>query len=87
MPPEKTLSKYLSEVSDCRDQICEVIRKGRRIIYCDETVFTKRTYATKDYAGKHQIIEVDEAKIYAPYVCALAAVSAESPIELVRTFT
>ena len=65
----------------------EVISKGLRIIYCDETVFTKRTYATKDYAGKHQIIEVDEAKIYAPYVCALAAVSAESPIELVRTFT
>ena len=65
----------------------EVVSKGLRLIYCDETVFTKRTYTTKDYAGNHLIIKVDEAKIYALYVCALAAVSSESPIELVRTLT
>ena len=27
--------------------------KGQRILYLDETVFTKRTYQTRDYGAKH----------------------------------
>lgn len=49
-------------------------------------MFTKRTYATHDYGLKHKIVEVDEAAVYTAYVAALAAVSEDSGIELLRTY-
>jgi hypothetical protein len=60
-------------------------RIGMKIIYLDETMFTSRTYATHDYGLKHQCIEVDEQDVYISYVCAIAAISAEKGIEMIKT--
>lgn len=37
----------------CRDQVKQAIKDGLDIVYSDETVFTKRTYKTRDWGHKH----------------------------------
>lgn len=80
------MSKYIEQTNRCREEVKEALRTGLPIVYCDETMFTKRTYATHDYGLKHKIVEVDEAAVYTSYVAALAAVSAEKGLELLRTY-
>jgi hypothetical protein len=56
-----------------------------KIIYLDETMFTKQTYATHDFGSKHHIVEVDEADVYMGYVCTIAAISGEKGVEHMKT--
>ena len=55
-----------------------------KIIYIDETCFTKRTIKTHAYAGKGQNITADESRIYSRPTYVIAGVSQERGVELVK---
>ena len=86
LPPTMIVSRYLELTNKCRSDVRDARARNLQIVYVDETVFTKRTYATHDYGAKGKIVEVDEARIYTPYVAALAAVSVEQGIDHLCTY-
>jgi len=56
-----------------------------KIIYLDETMFTKQTYATHSYGSRRHIVEVNEADVCMGYVWAIAAILSEKGIEHITT--
>ncbi len=52
--------KYKYEIWGCRDNECEAVSSG---INCDETVFTRCAYPTKDFSTKLKILKVNGANI------------------------
>ena len=62
------------------------MRNNLPLVYIDETVFTKKTYHERDYWVKNEKVEVDADEVYIPYVCAIAAVSAQNGLEHLRTY-
>jgi len=51
MPPNYSVERFIRLVDEVKEQLRDAKSKGLRIIYLDETVFTKRTYQTRDYAA------------------------------------
>ena len=52
-----------------------------KVIFADETVFTKNTLLTKSYALKGENIEIDEKAIETKYRSALAGISTDGIVE------
>ena len=52
LPSDCDLDRYVRLVDECREEVKDAIKNGIRLIYLDETVFTKRTYQTRDYGAK-----------------------------------
>ena len=77
---------YMLKISQCKREIESALARGNSIIYCDETMFTKRAYASHDYGAKYKVNEVAEEAVYIPYVCSIAAILAEWGIDLVKTY-
>ena len=50
---------------------------GYRIVYLDETVFTRRTLVDTEWALPKQNVSVDEARLYEPTLALLSAISKE----------
>jgi hypothetical protein len=45
------MEKYIRLVNEVKERIADAKTSGHRIIYLDETVFTKWTYQNRDYAA------------------------------------
>jgi hypothetical protein len=45
------MDKYIRLINEVKERLIDAKSKGLRIIYLDETVFTKWTYQTRDYAA------------------------------------
>ena len=59
---------------------------GYRIVYLDETVFTRRTLVDTEWALPKQNVAVDEARIYEPTLALLSAISKEKGQEHFKIF-
>jgi hypothetical protein len=51
LPPNYSMEKYIRLVNEVKERIADAKTSGHRIIYLDETVFTKWTYQNRDYAA------------------------------------
>ena len=51
MPPNYSVDRFIRLIDEVKEQLRDAKSKGLRIIYLDETVFTKWTYQTRDYAA------------------------------------
>ena len=51
LPPNYSMDKYIRLVNEVKERLIDAKSKRLRIIYLDETVFTKWTYQTRDYAA------------------------------------
>ena len=74
MPP--TLRERYTE------QCCSVLAKiddektsGRKIIYCDEIVFSKLALQTKEWSGKNTNLTVDQEDVYQGFRTVIASMS------------
>ena len=56
-------------------QLTRAKRDGYRIIYLDETMFTRKTVADTEWALPGENMTVDEAKLNEPTQAMLAAIS------------
>jgi len=45
------MDRYIRLVNEVKEQLRDAKLKGLKIVYLDETVFTKWTYQTRDYAA------------------------------------
>ena len=50
---------------------------GYRIVYLDETVFTRKTLVDTEWALPKKNVSVDEALLYEPTLALLSAISKE----------
>lgn len=55
--------------------------ENRKIIYVDETMFTKKTWLDKGYSHRNTNLAVNEDDVYTSYTAVLAAVSEEKGVE------
>ena len=60
-----------------------MMREKKKIIYLDETCFTKRSIQTATYSAPYQNIKLQERDIYSTPVYVIAAISKEKGVELV----
>ncbi len=67
-------------------ELAKAKREGYRIIYLDETCFTRKTLADTEWALPKENVTVDVAKIAEPCLSLLAAISKEKGIEHYRIF-
>ena len=67
-------------------ELAKAKRDGYRIIYLDETVFTRKTLAASEWALPKENVTVDVAKIDEPCLALLAAISKEKGREYYRTY-
>ena len=56
-------------------QLTRAKRDGYRIIYLDETMFTRKSVADTEWALPWENMRVDEAKLNEPTLAMLAAIS------------
>ena len=63
------------------DQLKEMRRQKIKVIYLDETCFTKRTILSSTYCAKGQNIQVDEKDLYSFPSYVIAGVSQERGVE------
>ena len=59
---------------------------GYRIIYLDETMFTRKTVADLEWALPGENVRVDEAKLNEPTLALLSAISKEKGQEYFQIF-
>ena len=64
-----------------REKLLMAMEKGRKIVFADETVFTKKTLPRKTFAVKGKNIQVDVHDMEKGYRSALAAISTDGKIE------
>ena len=67
-------------------QLTRAKRDGYRIIYLDETMFTRKTVAETEWALPGENMTVDEAKLNEPTLAMLAAISKDKGREHYRVF-
>ena len=56
-------------------------RDGFRLIWCDETMWTRRTVKPTEWARKNDNMIVDSAKLDEPTLALLASISKEKGLE------
>ena len=78
---QKTRSETSKMVHDILNQMRSMKRQKRRIIYIDETVFTKRTISSRTYSSKEQNIVIDDGVTGCPSTTVIAAVSREKGVD------
>ena len=59
---------------------------GYRVIYIDETMFTRKTIAETEWAKKGQNMQVDQAKLDEPTLALLCGISKEKGLEHFEIF-
>ena len=67
-------------------ELAKAKRDGYRIIYLDETVFTRKTLAASEWALPGENVTVDVANIDEPCLALLAAISKEKGREYSQTY-
>ena len=86
LPSSMTLSNYHMKVQTCRRQLGDCLNDRLEVVYCDETIFTRHTYITSEFAPKHVAYKVTQGDIYIDHVWAVAFVSAERGLIHVQTY-
>ena len=71
----------------CNELLQKVISakdKNKKIIYLDETVFSKLSLLNKEWRPKNCNLFVDYRQVYTVYRCAIASISEEKGVELIH---
>mgnify|MGYP000565173956 CR=1 FL=1 len=63
------------------DEIKLARSEGRRIIYVDETLFTKLAFKSKEWSAKNTNLSVDQVDIYTGYRAVIASMTEERGME------
>ena len=75
--------KWLATV---KRKLTRAKNEGRRVIFCDETMISRKTIKPTEWARKNENMTVDEAKLNEPTLAILASISKEKGLEHYRIF-
>ena len=67
-------------------QLVKAKKDGYRIVYLDETCFTRKTMIDTEWTLPKENMTIDEAKINEPCLALLAAISKDKGLEHYRVF-
>jgi hypothetical protein len=79
--PPKIAVDYKERCKICLDEIKLARSEGRRIIYVDETLFTKLAFKSKEWSAKNTNLSVDQVDIYTGYRAVIASMTEERGME------
>jgi transposase len=65
--------------------LAQAREEGRKVIYLDEIVFSKRSFLGVDWSRANQNLHVDQQQVYQGYRATIAACSEERGIEHIQT--
>ena len=86
MPPH-IQQNFNNQCHELLQKVNSVKDQNRKIIYLDETVFSKLSLMNKEWSPKNSNLFVDSRQVYTGYRCAIASMSAEKGIELLHIQT
>ena len=86
MPPN-IQQNFNNQCHELLQKVNSVKDQNRKIIYLDETVFSKLSLMNKEWSPKNSNLFVDSRQVYTGYRCAIASMSAEKGIELLHIQT
>ena len=69
--------------SEVVNKLQEAKNEGRKVIYLDEIVFTKRSFLGTCWSKKYENITVDQKQVYQGYLAVVASCSSEKGIEAI----
>ena len=67
--------------ADAREKVMQALHRGEKIVFADETVFTKNTLPRRSFCVKGKNVTVDQKDLGSVYRSALAAISTEGKLE------
>jgi len=73
--------EYKSKVSALHAEVQGMMARGFKIIYIDETMFTRRARMNSEYANMGSNIQIIEKELDAPTLAFLVGISAEDGVE------
>ena len=69
-----------------RQELAEIRKEGVKIIFIDETVFTRKAMMKFEWAAKHENMAIDEKLLNESTKALLMGISAETGVEQYRVF-
>ena len=67
-------------------ELKDMIKRGFRIVYLDETMVTTKTMPTHEWSGENHQIQVDYRQFGSPAIAVLGGVSQERGVDLMMQF-
>ena len=64
-----------------------MLNENRKIVYLDETNFTKLAFQNKDWSCRGENQHVDQRDIYTGYRSVIATISEDKGVELIKIYT
>ena len=79
--------KFDSQRKDLIEKLDRVQTENRKIVYLDETNFTKLAFQNKDWSRSNENLHVDQRDIYTGYRSVIASISEENGIEFIKIYS
>ena len=88
---EKTMTQRVRKnfVQNCQrllEELEEVEREGRLLVFADETLFTKRAVILREWSARSTNLSMDQEELYVGYRSALVSMTVEKGIRLVHIY-
>ena len=74
-------------MKELHQKISDAKAEGRRLIFIDETMFTRKTVAKLEWARKHENAEVDDRLLKEKTYALLMGISEEAGVEQYKIFS
>ena len=84
--PSGSVESKRLDLARMKRQLTMARNDGYRIVYLDETMFTRKTVADLEWALPGENIQIDEAKLKEPTLALLSAISKERGQEHFQNF-
>ena len=82
--PVHITQNFRYQCHELLQKVISVKDQNKKIIYLDETVFSKLSLLNKEWSPKNCNLFVDSRQVYTGYRCAMASISEEKGVELVH---
>ena len=73
-------------LNNMKNRLVRLKRQGYRIVYIDETVFTRKTVKDREWTAPKSNLAVDLVRLNEPVLCLLPGISKEKGWEYYRIF-
>ena len=84
--PANTRTEARQTLPKMKRELAKAAKDGYRIVYCDETMFTRKTVPKTEYSLPKRNMTVDQALLDEPTLAMLMGVSKEKGHELHMVF-
>ena len=85
--PDRVLRQRIKkQTAQMAEQLQEMIDRGFRIIYLDETMITKGTIPNREWTPKKQRLQIDHSQFAREVIAIVVGISRENGVDFVMSF-